>query len=229
MGLRLWGRRIGAAGALFVVLGLAGVVAWTFALSWRPSDEYLFQGVDVSEAQGPIDWWTVQAGGADFAYLRATAGAAGRDTRFENNWADVYATGMRRGAIHAYSLCNLAVDQADNFNTTVPRTRDALPAAVEMDFTDDCSSRPVRPIVLDELRRYLAAVEAHTGRPVLLKISKRFEAAYHVTAAIPRPIWAEQDFFPPDYAARPWRMWRASDMRRIDGISGAVNWDVVAP
>jgi lysozyme len=50
-----------------------------------------------------------------------------------------------------------------------------------------------------------------------------------VTAAIPRPVWAVQDFFPPDYAARPWRMWQANDMRRIDGVDGAVNWDVVAP
>jgi lysozyme len=32
----------------------------------------------------------------------------------------------------------------------------------------------------------------------------------------------------PDYTARPWRMWRASDFRRIDGIEGPVNWDVVA-
>ena len=229
MGVRLWGRRIGTAGALIVVAGLSGVVAWTFALSWRPSDRYPFQGVDVSDAQGPIDWWTVRAGGADFAYLRATMGAAGRDTRFSDNWADVYATGMRRGAIHAYSICNLAADQAGNFTTTVPRTRDALPAAVELDFTDDCVSRPVRAIVLDELRRYLTMVEDHTGKPVLLKISKRFDAAYRVTAAIPRPIWAEQDFFPPDYPARPWRMWRASDMRRIDGMAGPVNWDVVAP
>ena len=48
-----------------------------------------------------------------------------------------------------------------------------------------------------------------------------------MTSALDRPIWSAQNFFPPDYAARPWRMWRASDMRRIDGIDGPVNWDVV--
>jgi len=73
--LRIWSRRIGLAGALGIVIALCAVVAWTFALSWRPSDIYHFQGVDVSEAQGPIEWWTVKAGGADFAYLRATRGA----------------------------------------------------------------------------------------------------------------------------------------------------------
>ncbi len=97
MALRLWGRRIGRVGALGIVLALTGVVGWTFALSWRPSDKYGFQGVDVSEDQGAVEWWTVKAGGADFAYLRATYGADGRDERFAANWADVYATGMRRG------------------------------------------------------------------------------------------------------------------------------------
>jgi lysozyme len=227
--LRLWGRRIGRIGALGIVLALTGVVAWTFALSWRPSDKYGFQGVDVSEDQGVIDWWTVKAGGADFAYLRATYGADGRDERFATNWADTYASGMRRGALHVYSLCRLAADQANNFNTTVPRVSDALPAAVEIDFDPECDSRPVRNVVLGEIRRFLTMVESHTGKPALIKISKRFEVTYQVTSAIPRTIWAVQDFFPPDYTARPWRMWQANDMRRIDGVNGAVRWNVVAP
>lgn len=229
MYLRRWGRRVGRIGALLVILGLMAVVAWTLALSWRPSDRYPFQGIDVSEAQGPVDWWTVRHGGADFAYLRATYGATGRDTSFATNWAGVHATGMRRGAIHTLSVCQLAVDQANNFNTTVPRTPDALPAAVEIAFTADCLSRPEPAVVLGELRRYVAMVEAHTGKPVLLKVARDFDAAYRMTAGISRPVWAVQTFFPPTYPARPWRMWQASDMRRIDGAAGAVRWDVVAP
>ena len=229
MVMRLWGRRIGRIGALTVVLALLGVIGWIFALSWRPSDKYGFQGVEISEEQGVVEWPTVKAGGADFAYLRATYGADGRDERFATNWADVSASGMRRGALHIYSLCRLAADQANNFNTTVPRESDALPPAVEIDFDPACDSRPVRGVVLDELRRFLTMVEAHSGKPALIKVSKQFEATYQVTSAIPRTIWAVQDFFPPDYAARPWRMWQANDMRRIDGISGPVRWNVVAP
>lgn len=229
MHLRLWGRRLGRIGALLIVVGLAAVAAWTLALSWRPSDRYAFQGVDVGDTQGVIDWWTVRHGGADFAYLRATYGASGRDTRFASNWADVYATGLRRGALHDFSVCQLAADQANNFNTTVPRDSDALPAAVYVGFSADCRSRPARAIVLDELRRYVTMVEAHTGKPVLLKVARDFDAAYHVTAGISRPVWAVQAFFPPDYSARPWRMWQASDMRRIDGVTGPVHWNVVAP
>jgi lysozyme len=227
---RLLKRRIGRLAALAVALGLAGVAARTFALGWRPSpNSYVFQGLDVSEAQGSIDWWTVKAGGADFGYLRATMGADGRDSRFQDNWGEVHATGMRRGAIHIYSLCRPGADQANNFNTNVPRTDDALPAAVEIDFTPECDSRPARDVVLSELRTFLTMAEAHSGKPMLLKVSQRFETTYRLSAGIPRSIWEVQNMIPPDYAARAWRMWQASDMRRIDGVTGPVNWDVVAP
>jgi lysozyme len=225
---RLWGIPVGAIGLVILAAGVASFAAWTLALHWRPSNKYTFQGIDVSADAGEVDWWAIKRGGTDFAYVRATAATA-RDPRFEANWAAVAQTGMRRGATHLYSLCRLAADQANAFNTLVPRDDTALPAAVELDFTPDCPAHPTAAVVLDELRRYITMVEGHTGKPLLLKISKRFDAAYGVTLAIPRPVWAVQDFFPPDYPARRWRMWQATGMRRIDGITGPVHWDVVAP
>jgi lysozyme len=213
-------------GLAIATLALAGAL-YLFARDWRPSvADYQFQGLDVSEANGQVDWNAVKAAGADFAYAQATSGND-RDARFEDNWRGIADAGMRHGAIHAWSLCRLAADQANNFNTTVPKSDDALPPAVAIDFVDGCTDRPSRDVVLEELKRFIIMVEAHTERPVLLLVSKRFEANYAVTAALDRPIWSEQNFFPPDYAARPWRMWRASDMRRIDGVDGPVNWDVV--
>jgi lysozyme len=202
--LNTWGKRIGAAAALSILVVLLAGAGWLWAQQWRPAARvYPIQGVDVSDETGEIEWWSVHAAGADFAYVRATSGAAGRDMRFTDNWQALAKTGMRRGAMHRYSLCNLAVDQANNFNTTVPRTQGALPAAVELDFTDDCSARPEASVVLDDLRRFLTMVEAHTGTPVLLKISRSFDSAYGVTAALNRPVWAIGSFFPPDSPRGP--------------------------
>jgi len=227
--LNTWGKRLSAAAAVVVLAVVFVSAGWLWAQQWRPADKYAIQGVDVSDAQGDIEWWTVHAAGADFAYVRATSGAAGRDMRFAANWEALRKTGVRRGATHLYSLCNLAVDQANNFNTTVPRARDDLPAAVELDFTDDCTARPAAKAVIDDLRHFLTMVEAHTGKPVLLKVSRAFDSAYGVTAALRRPVWAIGNFFPPDYAARPWRMWQANAMRHIDGVEGTIHWDVVRP
>lgn len=223
------GRLVVLFASVVAALGLAAIVAWIVARGWKPGEPYRFQGVDVSAVNGPIDWWAVKRSGADFAYLRATVGADRRDARFEENWAAVADAGLRRGAFHRYSLCKPAVDQANNFNTTVPRTEDALPAAVVLDFSADCSARPAVAAMLDDLRRYLAMVEAHTGKPVLLKVTKAFDQAYGVTAALPRPVWAVQNYLAPEYPARTWRMWQANAERRIDGVETPVHWDVVRP
>jgi len=212
-------------GVIAVAFALA---LYVFALNWRPSPQtYDVQGIDVAAVNGAIDWNAVKAAGADFSYIVATDGPA-RDTRFEENWRNAAAADVRRGAIHVWSLCGAATEQVNNFNTTVPKSDDALPPALSVDFSPGCDARPTRDVVLSNLRGFVTTVEAHSDRPMILLVSRAFEARYRVTEAFDRPIWSAQNFVAPDYAARPWRMWRASDMRRIDGVDGPVNWDVVA-
>lgn len=218
------------AAAMLLALGLIGLSSWLFATSWRPPPEdFPVQGVDVSEDQGPIDWWTVKKSGARFAYVRATRGAEHTDLRFPENWRGALDAGFRRGAVHVFSLCQPASDQAANFVSLVPRTDDQLPAAVDVDFQDDCTTRPERAALVGELSHFLSALETHLGEHMVLRISKQVEAEYQLSGAFPRVLWSRQAFFPPDYLARPWTIWQASRFRRVEGISGPVNWDVMAP
>ncbi|TPG17570.1 glycosyl hydrolase [Sphingomonas koreensis] len=222
--------RLGKIGAGAIALVVIAAALFVYAIGWRPpTGKYAIQGVDVSEAQGDIDWNVLNARGTDFAYLRATFGAAGRDSRFADYWPAAGAADIRRGAVHIWSFCDDPVKQADNFLTTVPRTDDALPALLAIGFSPDCAARPPRAAVIAGLRRFLSMAETHTGEPMLLKISKPAERAYQISAAIPRPVWEMRNFIAPDYAARPWRVWQASDIRRVDGVAGPINWDVVAP
>lgn len=216
--------------AVLVAVGAIGIGGWSVATGWHPpASQYPLQGLDLGETPPPVEWGTVRARGADFAYLVATVGADRRDPAFEGNWAALPEAGLRRGAVHQYSLCQLAADQANAFNAFVPRAPDALPMAIDIGFRDDCTARPDRTVLLAELARFIRMVEAHTRKPVMLRIARPVERQYQLTAAIDRPVWSVANLFPPAYAARPWRMWRASDIRRIDGIEGPVNWDVVAP
>jgi lysozyme len=218
-----------AAGVL-VAAGAIGIGGWSFATGWHPAaSQYPLQGLDLPENPGSIEWGTVRARGADFAYLIATSGKDRRDPGFEANWAAVPDAGLRRGAVHLYSLCQPGAAQANAFNAFVPRTADALPAAVDVAYRPDCTARPERADLVRELRTFITMVETHTRKPVLLRLSKPVDSDYTISAAIERPVWAIANLFPPAYAARAWRMWRASDIRRIDGIEGPVNWDVVAP
>ena len=216
--------------ALLAGIGVVGIAGWSGATRWAPSaTRYPLQGIDLGTDPKPVEWGTVRARGADFAYIVATAGADRRDPGFEANWTALPEAGLRRGAVHLYSLCQPAIAQANAFNAFVPRTDDALPTAVDLDFRGDCTARPGRAALLDDLNRFIATVEAHTKKPLLLRIAAPVEAHYRVSEAIARPVWLVANLLSPDYAARPWRIWRASDVRRVDGVKGPVNWDVVAP
>lgn len=220
--------RLLLAGAISVTLLLGAL--WLFWTRWAPSRErYPVQGVSVSSAQGTIDWRALRANGVDFAYIRATSGVGHRDPAFAVNWAGAREAGLRYGAELAFDLCKLASDQATDFITTVPRDNAALPPVIRLDFSANCQARPSRDTVVSELNTLLNLVEAHGGKPAMVRPAEAFEAAYDTGSGINRTLWLEGNFFPPDYATRAWVMWTASDARRVGGIDGPVEWDVVAP
>lgn len=216
-------------GGLLVILLLAGFALW-WAARWTPKrDIYPMQGVTISAANGDVRWGSIKAAGADFAYIAATDGTRDLDPMFERNMAGARTVGVQVGAIHRYSLCQLATDQAANFIRHVPRRADALPAVVWLDYDDRCPDRPTRALLLSELATFLAQIEAHTGKRSLIAPGPSFEADYKVTQGIARTIWLRRDFFEPDYGAHPWAMWQANDYLRLTGADSTVGWNVLRP
>ncbi|MEH6757712.1 MAG: GH25 family lysozyme [Parasphingorhabdus sp.] len=217
-------------GLIVIALIIIAFVLRNIAISWAPPrDQYPVQGISVDASNGEITWHIAGATGVDFAYIRATNGAKERDPKFADNLKGARDAGIRYGAVHEYDLCRLASDQATVFVTTVPREENMLPPAVRLAFDNDCKDRPGRALVLSELNMFLNQIEGHSGKPAIIVISKTFEEEYGISSGINRTFWLEGNFFPPDYATKPWVMWRASDMRRISGIEGPVNWNVVRP
>lgn len=215
-------------GVIFAAALLVLYSIWNYAGGWAPSrDEYATQGIAVSADSGVADWAQLGAIGVDFAYLTATVGAEARDDKFAINLAGVKEAGIRYGAVHHFDICRLASDQATLFITTVPRDKNALPPAVQLDFTDTCKGKPNRGLILSELATFLNQIEAHSGSPALLMMSKEFEQEYQISSAIDREAWVEGNFFLPDYTAKPWVMWTANDARDIEGVAEPVRWAVV--
>lgn len=218
------------AGLITIAVLVIAFVLRNIAVGWAPPrSQYPVQGVSVDASHGDIAWNVAGATGVDFAYIRATNGAEDRDTRFAGNMQGARDSGIRYGAVHEYDLCRLATDQATMFVTTVPREENILPPAVRLAYENDCKDRPGRALVLSELNTFLNQIEGHSGKPAIIIVSPDFEEEYRISSGISRTFWLEGNFFPPDYATKPWVMWRASDMRRVSGIDGPVNWNVVRP
>ncbi|MEK6637644.1 MAG: GH25 family lysozyme [Pseudomonadota bacterium] len=212
------------------MLTIIAVLLWIFAARWAPSRAtYPLQGIDVSASQGEIDWRKLRAGGADFAYIKASEGADIRDTQFAENWQATREAGLRRGAIHTFTLCHLARDQATNLIATVPREPNMLPAVLSLEFMSNCTARPDQKVLLNEIALFIEMVEAHTGKAMIIYTTKDFEDAYQVSSAINRSLWLRRMFLKPSYGSHPWVIWQANNQRRIDGITGPVNWNVLQP
>jgi lysozyme len=215
-------------GAVALAIALAALAVWIYVTRWAPArDEYPVQGIVVSERNGSPQWAELGATGVDFAYITAVEGARGRDSQFQANLAAVQEAGIRFGALHHFDICRLASDQATMFLTSVPRNDRALPPAVQLDFSETCKGRPNRALILSELATFLNQIEAHSGTPAILLLTKEFEEEYQVSKSIDRTVWLEGDWFLPDYSARPWVMWTANQQRRVSGIDGPVRWVVV--
>lgn len=218
--------------AVLLLLGITGLVAlWWHLRSWTPPrGDFPDQGVEVSTADGPVDWTALKTIGASFAYLDASAGAFARDDAFVKNLGDARAAGLQVGALHAYDPCQPADRQAANFVIVVPRDTRLLPPAVELDrLADDCPTKVSEAAVTSELITFLNQIENHTGQRTILKVSARFEAKYHIARALNRKLWLVRERLEPDYAGRPWTMWTANDRLVTDADDQPLRWVVVQP
>ncbi len=220
-----------AAALVLLAVLVSGAMLWWHLRYWTPPRAaYGVQGAEVSAMDGPVDWTALHKIGAEFVYLDASASAFARDDTFVKNLEDARAAHLQVGAVHVYDPCQPADKQAANFVTVVPRDPKMLPPAVNLDrLPDDCPSPVSEAAVTSELMTFLNQVENHAGKPVILKLSARFEARYHIARAINRNLWLTRLRFEPDYAGRPWALWTANDRLVTDADDQALRWVVVQP
>ncbi|MBC2661956.1 glycoside hydrolase family 25 protein [Novosphingobium flavum] len=221
--------RLRLAALLLLVALIGGVWGWWHLRHWTPERAlYPVQGIEVGTTEGAIDWAAVKAVGADFAYVDASASAFARDPAFVKNLEDARAAGLKVGAVHLYDPCQPAERQAANFVTVIPRDAKMLPPAVDLDrLADDCPVKVSDAKVESELMTFLNQIETHTGKAVILKLSRPFEARYHVAMAIDRSLWVTGERFEPEYTARPWAMWTANTHLVTDAGEEPLRWVVM--
>jgi GH25 family lysozyme M1 (1,4-beta-N-acetylmuramidase) len=83
---------------------------------------YPVTGIDVSAYQGQVGWAAVAAGGAKFAYVRASEQAGIPDGYFDANYQGAKANGLYAGAYHRAGP-DLSSGQAQaDFSSSTPGT-----------------------------------------------------------------------------------------------------------
>lgn len=225
---RTAGWRARSLALLALVLAVAGAWGWWQLGQWTPPEaEFPDQGAEISAAEGEVNFRTLRALGADFVYLRASDGANREDARFSQNLAAARAAGLQVGAVHRFDPCALADGQSANFVTMVPRGAGMLPPAIALDRTaDDCPARVGEAAVESELMTLINQIEAHAGRPAILKVSEEFEDRYGLAGRLERNLWLVRTRFQPGYAGRPWLLWTANSALRSEAAEETIHWVV---
>lgn len=179
------------------------------------------EGIDLSHHNGAVDWTLLAAEPFEFVYLKASEGTGHADPQFQANWTSATRIGWRTGAYHFYLLCRPGRAQAENFIRQVEVRAGTLPPAVDLEHAHNCAAPGSRAETLDELRAFLAALEAEYGQVPVIYTTPAFHAEWLAGEGFGRhPLWVRSLSGLPDL---PHAIWQYSMKGRARGINGPVD------
>lgn len=199
------------------------------------------QGVDVSYAQGTVDWDQVANSKLiDFAFCKATE-ATHADNQFKRNWDAIKAHGLVRGAYHFARLNLDPVMEADFFVNTVGPLDPTDMLVLDIEAASTTGS-----VFTDWTLTWLETVEKKTGvTPIVYTGGPFFNShagtpdAETVKRLAHFPLWlaaytVHPDLFVPlEWKGLGWKFWqRSGDTAaqgdtplKVPGIPGNVDRD----
>jgi lysozyme len=191
---------------------------------------FAVHGVDVSRWQTDMDWSTLRAHGANFAYIKATDGGDHLDPMFKTNWRRAKEAGVRRGAYHFFYWCRTAGEQADWFIRNVPRDPDALPPVIDVEYNhlSNCKMRLSTARVLEKMQVFMDKLERHYGQRPVIYTAPDFYKDHLRGQFRDYPFWLRSVAAHPSkvYPDRKWVFWQYSGSGLSQGVDGKIDLNV---
>lgn len=201
-------------------------VMCTKVLAFPPSSSTLYDGIDVSEWQGEIDWKGVKESGIKIAYIRASEGNNYIDPDAIRNYNGAKENDIKVGFYHYLTATNEteAVEQARFFVSIIKGLNIDCRLAMDFESFDGLEREEINEISLT----FLEEVERLSGKEVII-----YSDAYNAANTFSRELANEYPIWVADYGVEEpengnWRVWdgfQYSDEGRIDGIFGRVDRD----
>lgn len=199
----------------------------TFCFAFPPSSSTLYDGIDVSEWQGSIDFSLVKDAGIDVVYIRSSEGNNYIDPYFRDNYEGAKDNGLKVGIYHYLTArtTSEAQAQAEFFVSVIKGTSPDCKLAMDFESFGDLSISEINEI--SEV--FLSEVERLSGKDVVI-YSNAFNATntFSPELASQYPIWVA-DYFVSEPANGNWDTWigfQYTDRGRISGISRNVDRDL---
>lgn len=201
------------------------------------------RGIDVSNAQGVIDWDAVKASGSvQFAILKCTEGGTYRDPRFNSNLSEVQRVGIPYGAYHFFRFFSSdPLPQAANLKATAGPANfgpGTFPIIVDVEYQDVNGTTNAQVIAeaaqcAQKLQTFITQVTNDFGRtPMIYTNADFWNNVLKAPAGFNNlKLWVA-DYRASQGPALPkgwadYNIWQYSSTTRIPGINSDVDMNII--
>ena len=182
-------------------------------------------GIDVSHYQKDINWEKVAAQDIHFAFIKATEGETYKDSFFCENWVEMKAAGIKRGAYHFFRPTLSAAMQAENFIEMTELGDGDIVPVLDVEVTDGVAPEELRA----QVDIWMSIVENHfKAKPILYTYQNFFNdnLAGHFNDY---PVWVARYSAwrkPCLHTKEGWQFWQYGNRGKLKGIDGPVDFNV---
>lgn len=212
--------------SVFTIMTVFIVAGYTQVKAFPPSSTPTYNGIDVSEWQGEIDWGSVRKAGIEVAYIRSSEGSGYVDPYVIDNYNGAKENGIKVGFYHYLTATNEeeALDQAEFFVSVIKGLSVDCRLAMDFEYFGGLSTTEINQIS----RIFLEEVKRLSGKEVII-YSDAYNAAYTFSEdlALEYPVWVA-DYGVSEPGNGNWNTWdgfQYTDEGVISGISGYVDRD----
>lgn len=195
--------------------------------AFSSSSNIIYDGIDVSNWQGYIDYQDVKNDGIDIVYIKSSEGSNIVDSHFRLNYENARANGLKIGFYHYVTARNVeqAIKEAEFFVSVISGTTPDCKLAMDFESFGDLNVVQINNIS----RAFLEKVEDLTGKKQII-YSNTNDAINIFDEELARqyPVWiAEYGVTEPGNNGK-WSVWEGfqyTNMGRVQGINGYVDRD----
>lgn len=180
---------------LFLLLFFIFFFSSCFAMS--PSSNTIYEGIDVSNWQGYIDFSRVKASGIDIVYIKSSQGSNITDSFFKVNYNNAKANGLKVGFYHFLTARSEeeAINEAKYFSSVISGTSPDCKLAMDFESFGNLSKTEINNISFV----FMSKVKELTGKDVIIySDAYNAESTFGKELANAYPLWiAEYDVLEP--------------------------------
>ncbi len=190
------------------------------------SSDVIYDGIDVSDWQGYINYSAVKASGIDVVYIKASQGDNIVDSYFKINYNNAKENGLKVGFYHYLTARTQseAIRQAEFFSSVISNTSPDCKLAMDFESFGNLNIYEINDIS----RAFLERVREITGREVII-----YSDAYNARSVFSEELANEYPLWIAEYGVEVpsrtnWEYWEGfqyTSTGNVPGIRGNVDRD----